>query len=312
MTKRAGAVGCVARVLKVGLEGKSLGATAILYAATLLALLVVSVTADRVFGLEQLARLVPFVAVAVALGIAIAALALDPRRDTSVLFHLARYRLALACGWRSAASHRRKYVDLMLARDLEEEGGSSDATPTSEAAINWLKNMGSQVIAANVLLERTGLATVAALSMPLGATLRPQYAGVGDPESQRLKSMVDQGIDLMSEGRTEQAIAQLRAVAEVDSRIVEAPSATIELDSYRAALIQVDGRRGTVSVLCYPSEDGRYPALVALVSISSSGNTAFRVPQAVTGSDYRLAEFEGLLDGDYVVEIGPLTSDQST
>ena len=211
----------------------------------------------------------------------------------------------------TADAHGAALRQLRLATALRA-AASRDPTVARRAA-QWLRRAGSGASsAARVALDSArniGLSSAAWLTEGWTAGLRPALQGVASPDASAIEGILNEGMQLLSEGKTEEAVRAAEEAVKLDVRA--ARSTTLEIRGPGSVTIRVvaDSRRKRVAVMLWPALPEAAGTVVMLIPGDESQPPAVSTFQPVAGAEYLLAEFDSLPDGEYTVEIEVLASE---
>jgi hypothetical protein len=134
--------------------------------------------------------------------------------------------------------------------------------------------------------------------------LCPQYSGVAGPgTAARVADLVEEGSALLGAGRASEALERFDQAVQDAPRGLEAVELRVSsADGARAVEVHLHARRRSISVLLYP-EVTAAGAWVAVLLTPNHREVAREAFGFVPGAEYLLAEFTGVVDGEYVVGV---------
>ncbi len=151
------------------------------------------------------------------------------------------------------------------------------------------------------------LAVLAELLLPQGVEfeLRPAIAGVGSAgDDAEIDALLTTSSQYLAEDRPDEAERQMVEVARLNAFAARTANSVLYYRGQKLAELWVDSVRGTLYVKYWTGSAFPAADMVLLVPDSDTDVPRTARLEAVPDEDYRLAAFEGSVDGRYEILFG--------
>jgi hypothetical protein len=220
--------------------------------------------------------------------------------------YLASSGPALLEGW-TASMHGEAHRRWRLLASLAHAAG--DNASVLGRARRWLRS-GTAMIGQSTKLLMRGADGIGLLSSGwtengITASLRPALAGAASPDAARAWESTEAASRLLQDGEAEASADEIANAVRIDARMGQ--SSTLEVRQGDALVFRIvtDSRRKTTAVMRWPSIPADWGSLAVLIPNTESALPAIATFSPVEGTDYLLASFTQIPDGEYVLEIEP-------